>query len=279
MFLSSPAGARWRIVGLFALVAAVAAYVLAARGDFPHGGSAAGIVFGALGLAAIFALLFFGVRKRDYRSRWGRLESWLHIHIYLGLLSFVLILLHSGFRFHDKVAIAAFIVLGLVVATGIWGALLYQRVPRLLSEVQTNLPAEEISDQLNQLARSMARLAGERSAAFREVNRVLLAEALPGYFAGWRGLFRKVSLFKGSGTEKDGMRQVLFARVGAEEQEDLRRLLVLSRQRRELHRRFVVQQRYKNLLQVWLYLHVPLSIALLAVVAAHLIAVFYFWRP
>lgn len=279
MFLSSRGGARWRNVGLIALIAAVAAYVRAARDGFPHGGSAAGIVFGALGLAAIFALLFFGVRKRDYKSRLGRLETWLHIHIYLGLLSFVLILLHSGFRFHDKVAISAFVVLILVVATGVWGAMLYQRVPRLLSEVQTNLPAEEISDQLNQLARSMARLAGERSTAFREVYRVLLAEAKPGVFAGWRSLFGKSSLFERSGTEKDGKWQSLFARVGPEEQGDLRRLLILSRQQRALYRRFVIQQRYRNLLQVWLYLHVPLSIALIVVVAAHLVAVFYFWRP
>src|SRR6185436_19791058 len=147
MFLSSRGSARWRNLGLVFLIVAIAAYVRAASGDFPHGGSKAGIVFGALGLAAIFALLFFGVRKRDYKSRLGRLETWLHIHIYLGLLSFVLILLHSGFRFHDKVAISAFVVLILVVATGVWGALLYQRVPRLLSEVQTNIPAEEISDQ------------------------------------------------------------------------------------------------------------------------------------
>jgi hypothetical protein len=279
MFLSSRAGARWRNVGLLALIVAVVAYVRAVRGDFPHGGSKAGIVFGALGLAAIFALLLFGVRKRSYRSRLGRLETWLHIHIYLGLLSFALILLHSGFRFHDRMAVAAFLVLALVVVTGIWGALLYQRVPRLLSEVQTNLPPEEISDQLNQLARSMARLASERSAAFREVYRVLLAEALPGFMAGWRGLLRKERLFDGGGIEKDRKRQALFSRVGPEEQEDFRRLLVLSRQRRELHRRFLAQQRYKNLLQVWLYLHVPLSIALLAVVAAHLLAVFYFWRP
>ncbi|HEV7667135.1 MAG TPA: hypothetical protein VGS22_01310 [Thermoanaerobaculia bacterium] len=277
MFLSSRAGARWRNVGLLAMIAAVAAYARAARGGFSHGGSTAGIVFGALGLAAILALLFFGVRKRDYKSRLGRLETWLHIHVYLGLLSFVLILLHSGFRFHDQVAVSAFVVLILVVATGVWGALLYQRVPRLLSEVQTNLPADEISEQLNQLARSMARLAGERSAPFREVYRVLLAEAKPGVLAGWRSLFRKTSLFEASGTEKDGKWQSLFARIAPEEQEELRRLLVLSRQHRALYRRFVIQQRYRNLLQVWLYLHVPLSIALLAAVAAHLIAVFYFW--
>ena len=62
----------------------------------------------------------------------------------------------------------------------------------------------------------------------------------------------------------------------AGEQEELRQLLVLSRQRRELHQRLLAQQRYRNQLEVWLYLHLPLSLALVALVAAHLIGVFFF---
>jgi len=72
---------------------------------------------------------------------------------------------------------------------------------------------------------------------------------------------------------------VHLTRVPPAEQEDLRQLLVLSRQRSELLERLVAQQRYRNLLGAWLYLHVPLSIALLALVAAHLAAVFYYARP
>jgi len=71
-----------------------------------------------------------------------------------------------------------------------------------------------------------------------------------------------------------------LGRVPAGEQEELRQLLVLSRQRRELLLRLVAQQRYRNLLGAWLYVHLPLSIALLVLVAAHLVAVSYYyaWR-
>ena len=34
---------------------------------------------------------------------------------------------------------------------------------------------------------------------------------------------------------------------------------------------------YRALMQVWLYVHVPLSFALLAALTAHIISVFYFW--
>ncbi len=275
VFFAAPESARWRNAALGALVLLAVFFALDARRGFPHGGSSLGLTYGALALAAILVLLFFGVRKRRYKSRWGRLETWLQIHVYLGLLSFVLVLLHTGFRFHDKVAISAFLVLTAVVLSGIWGALLYRQVPRLLSEVETNLPPDKISEQLNQLARAMARLAAERSAPFREVHRALLAEALPRGLAGWR-ILRGRRHDRGDREGGEAAWTGLLARVGREEQEDLRRLLVFARQHRALHRRFVAQQRYKNLLEVWLFLHIPLSIALLALVAAHLVAVIYF---
>ena len=35
--------------------------------------------------------------------------------------------------------------------------------------------------------------------------------------------------------------------------------------------------KFRALMQVWLYFHVPLSFALLAALTAHIISVFYFW--
>jgi hypothetical protein len=67
--------------------------------------------------------------------------------------------------------------------------------------------------------------------------------------------------------------------VPAVEQDELRQLLVLSRQRGELLERLVAQQHFRNLLAAWLYIHVPLSIALVVLVGAHVAAVFYFARP
>ena len=35
--------------------------------------------------------------------------------------------------------------------------------------------------------------------------------------------------------------------------------------------------RLKALLEVWLYVHVPLTVALLAALTAHIVSVFYYW--
>jgi hypothetical protein len=174
------------------------------------------------------------------------------------------------------------------VASGFVGASLYTSVPRRLSEVESDLTPAELSAQIQQLADGMARIAGSRSQPFQEVCRGLLAESLPGRLAGWRlmltrggaGPKRGISgVSGGAGGGGPAPWAVHLTRVPPAEQEDLRQLLVLSRQRSELLERLIAQQRYRNLLGAWLYLHVPLSIALLALVAAHLAAVFYYARP
>ena len=37
------------------------------------------------------------------------------------------------------------------------------------------------------------------------------------------------------------------------------------------------QMRYKALLEVWLFVHIPATILLIAALAAHVISVFYYW--
>jgi hypothetical protein len=275
MLLRTAESARWRRRAFWVFLILLASYIFHAwRADFTHGGSPMGVTYGVLGTLSILVLLYFGVRKRSYRSTFGTLEAWLQSHIYLGLLAAVLILFHTGFRFEDKVAVSAFAVLLIVVVSGVWGALVYTSVPRRLTEVEGDLAPERMAEQLNQLARTMARLASGRSAPFQKVCEGLLAESVPERLAGWRILF-------GAGKRRKGGDEAApwaahLSRVPAEEQEELRQLLVLARQRRELHQRLIAQQRYRNLLDVWLYVHVPLSIALVVLVAAHLMAVFFF---
>lgn len=275
---------RWRRIALVLALGLTAVYGWSARREFPHGGSPAGLALGILAAALVVLLLFYGVRKRRYRSRLGTMEGWLQAHIYLGLLALVAAIYHTGFNFQDRMAVATLAVLAAVVASGVAGAGLYAVVPRLMTDVESNLTAGEISDRLNQLADSMARLAAGRSGPFRRIFELVLAESLPKPLAGWRVLFGRGSTRKAvrrggaaaaAGAADRGW-ETLLGRVEAGERDDLERLLVLSRQHKELHQRLVAQQRYKNLLEGWLYLHLPLSIALVVLLAAHIAAALYF---
>jgi hypothetical protein len=323
MAAPAPVGGRWRRRGLAAGVLLTASYVVYAWRGMPHGGTTMGLLYGILATAAILVLLYFGVRKRAYRSTWGTLEGWLQAHIYIGLLAAAVVLFHSGFRFHDRVAVAAELTLLVVVASGILGVTLYRAVPRRLSEVESELTPADLAAQLQQLAESMVRLASRRSPAFQQVCQGLLAETVPGPLAGWRVMLSRSAVGRrrraapggggaadglggpgltggggggvqrgsagrarlavagGAGARGDGVAPWArhLAQVPAGEQEELRQLLVMSRQRGELLEQLVAQQHFRNLLAAWLYIHVPLSVALVVLVAAHLVAVFYFAHP
>jgi hypothetical protein len=265
-------GPLWRRIFFVLLIAAVALFIWQARKEYPHGGSPIGIAYGIAGSALIVLLAAFGIRKRAYRSTFGTLENWMQSHIYLGILAGVVLLLHTGFRFNDGIAVATFVLVVIVVLSGVAGAILYVTVPRLLTEVESNLTVAEISDQLNQLAKSMARIASGKSAPFQRIYNELIRESQPGWLAGWRLLFTR----RQKKPQVAGDWSSLIGLVGKEEQEELRQMLVVSRQRKELLLRLIYQQRYKNVLEAWLYIHVPFTIAAMVLAVVHVAAVFYY---
>jgi hypothetical protein len=217
----------------------------------------------------------YGARKRSYRSSWGSVEGWLQAHIYLGLVALVAVLLHSGFRFQNIVAVAAFVLLLLVTLSGVWGVVLYAVIPPKLSETNSNLTIVNISGQINELGRSMAALALGKSAPFQQIHVNLLAVERAGYLAAWRCLSRRY-LEKRLAQDPAGSFDHYVGSVPSEERTELAQLLALAHQRNDLHDSLIRRQRYVNLMGAWLYLHVPLSFALLVAVAAHVIVFFYY---
>ena len=275
MLLVTPENTRWRrwFYSLCALW--IGLHFAFAPADYAFGGSSLGLAYGTLGLATIVILMYFGVRKRSYKSSWGTVEGWLHAHVYLGLLVLLAILLHSGFRFHNPVAVAALALLFLVALSGVWGAVLYTVVPLKMASVDSHLTIVEISGQINQIAHSMARLTTGKSEEFQRLCAGFFEAERPGPMAGWRSLFGRYAKRR---REHDlpGSFEDYLGRVPAKEQSDLSQLLVLARQRHELHDRLIRRQRYTNLMSAWLYIHVPLSFALVVAVAAHVMAFFYY---
>jgi ABC-type transport system involved in cytochrome bd biosynthesis fused ATPase/permease subunit len=57
----------------------------------------------------------------------------------------------------------------------------------------------------------------------------------------------------------------------------LRRLVTLLQRKGDLVGRARRDVQIKALLDIWLYIHVPLSFALVAALVAHIVAVFFYW--
>jgi hypothetical protein len=271
MPLAGGKGAAWRWIAAAALAGLIAAYLAWGRaGGYAHGGSAFGFATGVAAFLLVLFLAAFGLRKRAYRSRWwGSLEGWLQAHAWLGLVTLALVILHSGFRFRDAVAVGALALLALVVATGVWGAFLYAAVPRLLTDVARNVPLADTSAEMNRLDADMARLADGKSPVFRRIHQALVAEARPRPLAGWRLLVGRAPRLAGAPSAAQTAR---LRQIPDGEREELREMLDLSRRHKELHQRLLLEQRYRNQLRAWLFLHVPMTFALLVAMTLHAVA-------
>ncbi len=146
---------RWLIGCGLALLVCVIWFILASlnSADWAGGSSFPGFTFGVVGGAIIVFECLLWVRKRYLRVwRIGRAQTWLRIHIWLGLLCLPLLILHSGFRWGGWLSTVLMLLLVFVVVSGVVGLILQQVLPRRMLQ---ELPAETIYSQIDTLSEQL----------------------------------------------------------------------------------------------------------------------------
>lgn len=242
------------------------------------GGSRVGLTYGILGGAIIvFAWLLSALR---FVPSWWFLGSralWLKGHIWLGLLSFILILCHSGLRFGGLFEQILYLVFFLVLVTGIVGVILQQFLPRWMTiEVPCEVPYEQIPNVCAAL-REKADLAMDSqnvcpAAATCERLKYWYAEVVRP-FLGWPS---ENQLFADASKTAQVFEQMRalpgIDQPTAKASELLARLEEYCNERRRLAR----QESLHRLLHGWLYLHVPLSAAMMVMMIVHAVVTLYY---
>ncbi len=125
----------------------------------PRGGSWMGLFFAAFGTGIIVFECLLGFRKNYPASRLGRVKTWVRAHVWLGLLSFLLILMHSGFKWGHGLAGAMMWIFAVVLASGIFGIFMQNWLPRRMTELT---PRETIFEQIPTVVRGLRIEADER---------------------------------------------------------------------------------------------------------------------
>jgi hypothetical protein len=240
----------------------------------PYGGSPLGYTLGAVSALLVLWLLAFGVRKRMYRSTLGGVQGWLSAHVYLGTALLVVATLHTGFELGWNVHGLAYVLMVLVVVSGFYGVFVYLRVPTAMT---ANLGDETLESMLLRMAdidKDMREKAlSLPDALFKVVDRSVAATRLGGNF------FRIVSGRDRACPTAQAARELpeLAKSLMGETANVNKEVYTLLLEKNELLRRARRAMRHKALLDLWLYVHVPLSIALVAALAVHVIAVFIYW--
>lgn len=281
---------RYLWAALVISLLAIVAYLLDDPQEPPNGGTVLGYTLGTIGALLIIWLTWFGVRKRRYSSTRGTVQGWLSAHVYLGIALLVIVLLHAGFQFGVNVHTLAFVLMVLVIASGLWGVFIYMKHPERASANRDGSSRHELMDQLEDLDRSAQRVAGDLSEEYRElvesgVARTQLGSTL---WARLRGRdLSQVVLRSGGQTQVvanpgqeaalDWLANEQSRATDAESLAKIGELSALIRNKRQLLRQIAEDLRLQASMEIWLYFHVPLTAGLLMALVAHIITVFLYW--
>ena len=256
------------------MILSIIAYVWYDPVDGPNGGTWLGYTLGGIGTALILWLLWFGVRKRRYSSAGAPVEGWLSAHVYLGISLIVIATLHAGFNVGWNVHTLAYALMLAVIISGFYGVFAYMRYPDLMTRNRHNQTMNAMMSAIADTDRECRDVASQLS---DDVNKVILDSCQNTIIGG--SMRRQLSgKDKNCPTSRACKFVEEFAKnVGEENVEAARRLLALLNKKAVMVERARRDVQYKALMDIWLYLHVPLSVGLLAALIAHILSVFFYW--
>ena len=268
----------WGKLTLATTLVLMISYVLYSRRVSPNGATLVGLIYGILSFLAILLLMYYGIRKRSYTAKYWSLRAWLSFHAYIGTMMLILVPLHAGFKFGFDIHTLAYVLLAIVVVSGIVAAALYLLLPRRFEPFGEELTypwAHSTDDELRKIIRQMRALATDKSQEFADACQAEIEYGIPKRHVGWGLLWCKSATAAAVATQIEAFRGYL-QHIPAAEHEAFHSVARLATQKRDLEHRIVAQMRIQNLLEAWLYFHLPVSIVMLVMVIIHILVVFYY---
>lgn len=257
----------------------------------PNGGTWLGYTLGGIGAALILWLTWLGIRKRSYSSSLGTVQGWVSAHVYLGLSLLIVVTLHTGFQFGWNLHTLCYVLMVIVVLSGILGVVIYRTVPETMSKNRAEQTPEQLWQEIVDLDQRALRAAAALPARFQDVIRSnrdrtrLGGSALAILSARDRS---QIELVDESRVQRivdnpDQARllawlaEEMAASSDGEQTRKIGTLIDLIGLRRVALRRLQRDARIRGWLEVWLFVHVPVTFGLLGTLIAHVVSVFIYW--
>ncbi|WP_336950653.1 hypothetical protein [Sphingobium aromaticivastans] len=272
------AGFRWLKIATLICVLAIASYMLVDVTPHHNGGSWYGYTMGTIGVLFILWLTLLGLRKRAMtRGRWS-LKAWTSAHVYLGLSLIVIATLHTGFQLGWNVHTLAYALMMLVILSGLFGITVYATLPAALSNNRAEMTQVQMLDAVRAIDRQLHDAAQPlphdkatlvRQSLEQDPFGGSLLNRLSGRYPRCATATAQAALRHWTGDQPDtgpNSSNHPLERIDALLE---RKQAMLARLRRHL--------KLKALLEIWLYVHVPATFALLAALTAHIVSVFFYW--
>lgn len=267
---------RWaKVAGTISIVALLA-YLLTDATPRPNGGTWLGYTLGSIGAGMIVWLSLLGVRKRVIGSKPFSLKGWTSAHVYLGLSLIVIGTLHTGFQLGWNVHTLAWALMMIVILSGLWGISLYATLPEKLSANRGEVTQQQMLEAVRTLDRQLDLAAQPLGADDAALVRMSLEECRIAGSLGQRlsGNYRRDGNARALAAIGDKVMAAMRSGRADERLQQIQFLLERKEAALAQARRHIAM---KARLELWLYVHVPVTIALLAALFAHVLSVFLYW--
>jgi len=229
-------------------------------------GDSVGHTIGWAGTGSMCLMHVYSIRRRVRALHGlGRLSTWLHVHIFLGLQGALLVCFHSAHL--QTVANISGITITftlIVVASGIFGRYLYSLLPKSLSGER--LTAREIEAEMAELAPLLQRSA--QPALEAAMKEHLEAAPLVGKLTFGQLVREDVRARRALRHLEQAIREVR-RKPGSSDLDDFAQAM---RRRAMLARRLAMLTGAERTFRFWHILHKPLTFLLLGAVVLHVVA-------
>ncbi len=225
-----------------------------------------------LGWLLVVIVLFlasYRVRKQFSMLPLGSSAGWLQCHIYVGLLSLPVFLLHSGAQWPGGlIEVMTGLLFLTVFCTGIAGLILTRTIPPRLTDRGEEVIRERIPGFIRILREEAeASVAGAKNEAPSEVLSELYLRRLHAFFQRPSNFFSHVIHSAKPRTELLSALAETRRFLNSQDKQTVERLAECVRRKDDLDYQYTMQ----SLLKYWLFLHVPLTWAMVVFASCHVV--------
>jgi hypothetical protein len=269
---------KWIKISAALAAALILLYIFVPLPPHHFGSSWLGYTLGTIGALLILWLTALGMRKRAITpGRWS-LKAWTSAHVWLGVLLIVIGTLHSGFAFGWNVHTLAWALMMIVIISGIFGVTAYATLPRALSANRYDAEGAITEKQMVEALRSLDRQLHDAAQPLDPECAMLVGRSLEQDPFTGSIINRLTGRYPGDATrEAAGELRRLRAHRPRIADDPLDKVDALLTRKEAMLARLRRHLRIKGWLQAWLYVHVPMTFALIAALSAHIVSVFFYW--
>jgi hypothetical protein len=282
-------GGRYLWLSLGVVAVAFALYFSQGGVQPPNGGTWQGYVLGTVGALLILWLAWLGIRKRSYKSASGTLQGWTSAHVYLGTAVLIVATLHCALQFGWNVHTLSYVLMCGVIFSGFYGLYKYLTNPLLVVRNRAGEARAGLFSELYEMDGEALQVSGRCSpdiglAVKSGVERTTLGGGTAAQLFqrdGSRFMLAGEGAKLSANPDQQPLIDFVAARIPRAEKRsearNLQDLLAILVRRQSLLRQLRRDIALQGWMKIWLYFHVPMTIALIFALIVHVITTFIYW--